>query len=260
MTTTLTDEQHPLAVAALRARMAAAANEWRTLDRRCAELGLMLAHPGTNQPLNLDERRLLADRDATWLTYLQVREEYAALCGGHLGSRHDAEPAPVTIGDPAAAQGRSDAPVTTRRITVRSAISIDTAPVPIGCYSQGFARGGIIAVSGQVGVDPQTGAMVEGGVAAQTRQALENIQAVLAAEGASWPDVIKLGVYLATTADAGRMNTAFEMAVPRPYPSRTTVSVSLPDGVLVEIDALAVKPPIGDDAGERLPAGIRLLR
>lgn len=119
------------------------------------------------------------------------------------------------------------------------------APKPIGAYSQGVGRGTVLALSGQVGIDPETGDMAEG-IAAQTRQALANLFAVVHAAGVARGAIVQVRVYLADRDDFAAMNTAYREffeengAVCDALPARTTVAVGLPEGMLVEIEALAV--------------------
>jgi len=114
------------------------------------------------------------------------------------------------------------------------------APKPAGPYSHAVKRGNILALSGQVGIDPATGALVPGGIAEQTRQALRNLQAVLAEAGASFADVVMTRVYLTDVAHFEEMNNVYTEMVGVPLPCRTTVFVGLGPGMLVEIDLLAV--------------------
>lgn len=121
------------------------------------------------------------------------------------------------------------------------------APKPGGHYSQGLvAKGDLIFVSGQTGVDPITGGLRSGGIRAQVEQALDNIEAILGAAGASFQDVVKTSVYLAVFTDFSEMNEVYRQRMPVPPPTRTTVGAVLPAGVLVEIDAIA----IGNDPEE----------
>jgi 2-iminobutanoate/2-iminopropanoate deaminase len=113
------------------------------------------------------------------------------------------------------------------------------APLPVP-LSPGIRKGNILQVAGQVGVDPAAGDLAGTTVAEQTRQVLRNVEAVLAAAGASFTDVVMLRVYLTDTAHFAELNETYAELVPRPYPARTTVYVGLPPGLLVEIDALAV--------------------
>lgn len=119
-------------------------------------------------------------------------------------------------------------------------IHSDAAPAPLGPYSQAVRTGPLLALAGQAGLDPATGEPAAPDVAGQTRQALRNLGAVLEAAGAAWPDVAMVRVYLTSADHLAPMNEVYEALVPSPFPARTTVFVSLPAGLLVEIDALAV--------------------
>jgi 2-iminobutanoate/2-iminopropanoate deaminase len=114
------------------------------------------------------------------------------------------------------------------------------APAPVGPYSQSVRIGSIVAAAGQGGADPATGELVGPGVAEQARQALANIAAVLAACGASLDDVIRVGVFLTDTQDFAALNDVYRSVFSEPHPARTTVYVGLPDGMKVEVDAIAV--------------------
>src|SRR4051812_33821849 len=122
------------------------------------------------------------------------------------------------------------------KIAIRTA----KAPRPSAAYSQGFRKGGILQVAGQVPVDPITRLVVGETVGEQTRQALENVRAVLEEAGSGFDDVVMLRVYLTRREDFAEMNAVYEEYVREPYPARTTVFVGLAEGLLVEIDALAV--------------------
>ena len=129
--------------------------------------------------------------------------------------------------------------------TPKIALSTAEAPAPAPVLSQGVRRGPILQVSGQGPVDPASGTYLHpGDVAAQTTRTLANVEAVLAAGGASFEDVIMLRVYLTTRDDFEAMNEAYgEFLAGRcaVLPARTTVFVGLPrEEMLVEIDALAV--------------------
>jgi reactive intermediate/imine deaminase len=121
----------------------------------------------------------------------------------------------------------------------KQAIVTDDAPKPVANYSQAVRSGSLVAVAGQVGVDPATGSLVSEDVAEQTRQTLTNVTKVLAAAGASMADVIMIRVYLTSLEHFDAMNKVYEQFVTEPYPSRTTVFVGLGPGMLVEVDALA---------------------
>ena len=129
--------------------------------------------------------------------------------------------------------------------TPKIAVSTTAAPAPAPVFSQGVRRGPILQVSGQGPADPATGIYLHSGdVAAQTTRTLANVEAVLAAGGASFEDVIMLRVYLTTRDDFGAMNDAYGGFLAgrcEVLPARTTVFVGLPrEEMLVEIDALAV--------------------
>ncbi len=115
------------------------------------------------------------------------------------------------------------------------------APEAIGPYSQGVRAGDLVFASGQIPIDPATGKAVQGGVAAETRQVLQNLKAVLEEAGSGLDHVLKTTVYLTDLAAFGEMNRVYGEFFTRPYPARATVGVSeLPKGVGVEIDAIAV--------------------
>ena len=117
----------------------------------------------------------------------------------------------------------------------------DRAPAPAGPYSQSVRIGGVVAAAGQVGITPD-GAVVDV-VGPQTQLALENVAAVLEASGAGMDDVVTVRVFLTDTSQFDEMNAVYADAFRAPYPTRTTVYVGLPEGLLVEIDALAVVEP-----------------
>jgi 2-iminobutanoate/2-iminopropanoate deaminase len=116
----------------------------------------------------------------------------------------------------------------------------DGAPKPIGPYSQAVMRGGLVFCSGQVGLDPKTGALVPGGVGAETRRVLENLAAVLGAAGSSLGRVLRCTVFLKNMSDFGAMNEVYAQFFTKDFPSRSTVEVArLPKDALVEIDCIA---------------------
>ena len=125
----------------------------------------------------------------------------------------------------------------------RRAISTTDAPAAIGPYSQAIADGGILFCSGQLGLDPATGRLVEGDTAAQAERALRNLGAVLDAAGCSFANVAKITIFLAEMADFAAVNRVYMGFFPDPAPARSTVAVKqLPIGALIEIEALAVRP------------------
>lgn len=124
----------------------------------------------------------------------------------------------------------------------RHAVSTSGAPSAIGPYSQGIAAGGLVFCSGQIGLDPATGNLVEGGVEAQAERALRNIAAVLDAAGCSFGDVVKTTLFLADIGDFATVNAVYGRFMPDPPPARSTFAVgALPKGALVEVEAIAVR-------------------
>ena len=121
------------------------------------------------------------------------------------------------------------------------AIQTDRAPSPAASYSQAVQAGDLLQIAGQVGIDPATGALAGDEVSEQTRQALDNLVAILEAAGATLRDVIMVRVYLTDRAHFAAMNEVYAGYVGEPFPARTTVFVGLGEGMLVEIDALAVR-------------------
>ncbi len=120
---------------------------------------------------------------------------------------------------------------------VRSA----SAPEAIGPYEQGIRAGGFLFTAGQIPLDPRTGKLVDGGIAAQTRQVLANLKAVLEAGGSSLERVVKATVYLKNMADFPAMNEVYAEYFAASKPARSTVAVAeLPRGALVEIDLVAL--------------------
>ncbi|HET9436000.1 MAG TPA: RidA family protein [Candidatus Limnocylindrales bacterium] len=121
----------------------------------------------------------------------------------------------------------------------RQAVSTSGAPTAIGPYSQGIASGDFVFCSGQLGLDPATGELVDG-VEAQAERALRNLAAVLDAGGCSWGDVVKTTIYLADIADFGAVNAIYAQFMPDPPPARSTFAVgALPKGGRIEIEAIA---------------------
>lgn len=119
-------------------------------------------------------------------------------------------------------------------------VSTDSAPAAIGPYSQAIIAGGFLFTAGQIPIDPDTKQVVEGDIVPQTRRVLENLEAVLAAAGATWKDVVKTTVFLQDMADFARMNEVYAAVMGEARPARSTVQVAgLPRGVLVEIELVA---------------------
>jgi len=122
----------------------------------------------------------------------------------------------------------------------KQAIRTDGAPKAIGPYEQAIVANGFIFTAGQIPLDPKTGNIVEGGIAAQTRQVLENLRAVLQAAGASMDSVVKATVFLKNMSDFAAMNEVYSEYFAASKPARSTVAVAeLPRGALVEIDLCA---------------------
>jgi len=120
-------------------------------------------------------------------------------------------------------------------------ISTQQAPGAIGPYSQAVRAGDTIYVSGQLPIDPATGAFPSEDIAEQTRQSLENIRSILRAEGADMKDVVKTTVLLKDIAEFGAMNAVYAEFFSKPYPARAAFQVAaLPKDARVEIEAVAV--------------------
>ena len=125
----------------------------------------------------------------------------------------------------------------------RTAIHSDHAPAAIGPYSQATRAGNLVFFSGQVPLDPATGNLVEGDIAAQARQAFDNIKAVVAAAGGSMDDIVRVGLYLTDLSQFGEVNAVMAEYFSQPYPARSTIEVSaLPRGARFEVDAVMVLP------------------
>ena len=124
---------------------------------------------------------------------------------------------------------------------MREVISTPNAPPAIGPYSQAIRANGFIFVSGQIPVDPRTQQIVEGGVAKQTEQVINNLEAILKAAGSSLANVVRTGVYLKDMGEFAVMNDIYERFFPQSAPARSTVEVArLPKDVRVEIDVIAL--------------------
>lgn len=122
------------------------------------------------------------------------------------------------------------------------AISTSAAPAAIGPYSQAIEIGNLVFCSGQLPIDPATGAFPEGSIEAQTRQSLKNAAAILEAAGTDMHHVVKTTVFLASMDDFAAMNGVYAEAFTEPFPARSAVAVkTLPKGALVEIECVAEK-------------------
>ena len=120
------------------------------------------------------------------------------------------------------------------------AISTPKAPGAIGPYSQAIQAGPFVYTSGQPPIDPSTGAFPEGGIKAQTRQSLLNVQAILEEAGLKMSNVVKTTVFLADMNDFAEMNSVYSEFFQAPYPARSAVAVkTLPKNALVEIEVVA---------------------
>jgi len=125
---------------------------------------------------------------------------------------------------------------------MKKIISTSKAPAAIGPYSQGVDAGSIVFTSGQLPLDPATGTFAEGGVAGQTRQALLNVQAVLAGAGLTMDHVVKTTVYLKDMNDFAAMNEVYATFFSNQPPARSAVEVArLPKDAAVEIEAVAIR-------------------
>jgi len=123
---------------------------------------------------------------------------------------------------------------------MKQAVSSAEAPKAIGPYSQAVRAGQLLFVSGQVPLDPATGQLVEGDIAAQTHRVFANLAAVLKAGGRSFADVVRTTVFLADMNDFAAVNEVYGSYFSEPYPARATVQVArLPKDARVEIDVIA---------------------
>jgi 2-iminobutanoate/2-iminopropanoate deaminase len=123
---------------------------------------------------------------------------------------------------------------------LRDAITSDKVARPVGPFSPAVRGEHVIYLSGQVGQDPATGNLIDGGVAEQAARTLENVKAVLEAAGRSMDDVLRVGIFLADMKDFAVVNEVYARYFTAPYPARTTVAVAaLPLGAAVEIEVVA---------------------
>jgi 2-iminobutanoate/2-iminopropanoate deaminase len=120
-------------------------------------------------------------------------------------------------------------------------ITAEKAPKAIGPYSAGVSTGHLVFTAGQLGIDPSTGKLVDGGIQPQTRQALTNLKAVLEAGGSSLEQVIKTTVFLKDISEFGQMNEVYGSFFTENFPARSAIQVAaLPLGASVEIEAVAL--------------------
>ena len=119
------------------------------------------------------------------------------------------------------------------------AIRSEALPPPVGPFSPAIRFGGFIFFSGQVGVDPASGALVQGGIEAEARQLFANLSTLLTAAGKSFSDIVKTSVFLTNMGDFAAMNAIYGEQFEQPFPARTTVAVAaLPLGACIEIEVL----------------------
>jgi 2-iminobutanoate/2-iminopropanoate deaminase len=121
-------------------------------------------------------------------------------------------------------------------------VHTDRAPAPFqgAPYSQGIVHGDLVFVAGQVGIDPETNQVVEGGIEAQTEQVMKNVSAVLEEAGSSLANVLKASIFLVDFGDFPAMNEVYGRFVGPDFPARATVQIAgLPSGALVEIEIVA---------------------
>jgi len=124
---------------------------------------------------------------------------------------------------------------------VREVISAPDAPKAMGAYSPAIKAGNLLFVSGQIPIDPVSGALIEGDITAQAEQVMRNLGALLRAAGVSFDYVVRTTVFLSDMDDFAAMNDVYSRHVGTPPPARATVQVArLPRGVKIEIDAIAV--------------------
>ena len=121
----------------------------------------------------------------------------------------------------------------------KNAIHTSAAPAAVGPYSQAIQTGSLLITSGQIPLDPATGALVEGDIKIQTARVMENLKAVLAEAGLTFANVIKTTVFLTDIKDFAAMNEVYATYFTQPYPARSAVQVgALPKGAQVEIECI----------------------
>ncbi|HTL45141.1 MAG TPA: RidA family protein [Vicinamibacterales bacterium] len=123
---------------------------------------------------------------------------------------------------------------------MRDAIRTSSAPAAIGPYSQAVKAGGLVFVSGQIPLDPATGQLLQGDIAAQTHRVITNLREILTAAGSSLDNVVRSTVYLADMDDFGAMNEVYGSYFTSPAPARSTIQAGrLPKNARIEIDVIA---------------------
>ena len=121
----------------------------------------------------------------------------------------------------------------------REPVRTDRAPAAIGPYSQAVRAGGTVYLSGQIPLDPGTGELVTGDIAAEARRVFDNLRAVCEAAGGTFDDVVRVGIYLTDLGAFAAVNAVMADAFREPVPARSTIQVSaLPRGARVEVDAV----------------------
>jgi len=124
----------------------------------------------------------------------------------------------------------------------RTVIASDAAPKAIGPYSQAVQVGNTIYTSGQIPLDPASGELVAGDIAAQAHRVFDNLKAVIEAAGASFSDVARVGIYLTDLSNFAAVNAVMTEYFQPPYPARPTIGVAaLPRGAQVEVDLVLVR-------------------
>ena len=124
---------------------------------------------------------------------------------------------------------------------VKRAVESPDAPKAIGPYSQAVVANGFVFTAGQIGTDPKTGTLVDGGIEVQTEQVLKNLEAVLKASGSGFEQVVKTTVFLADMNDFAKMNEVYAKRFKAPFPARSTVQAArLPRDAKIEIEVIAL--------------------
>jgi 2-iminobutanoate/2-iminopropanoate deaminase len=125
----------------------------------------------------------------------------------------------------------------------RTVVHTENAPKAVGPYSQGIRSGGLLFSSGQIPIDPRSGALIVGSIEEQTRRVMENLRAVLEAAGTNFDGVLRTTIYLTNLSDFAKVNSVYASYFPSAPPARSTVQVAaLPLGASIEIDLIAKTP------------------
>jgi 2-iminobutanoate/2-iminopropanoate deaminase len=137
----------------------------------------------------------------------------------------------------------------------KTVVEVTSAPKPVGPYSQAVKANGFVFLAGQIPLDPKTGELIEGDTAAQARQCLKNIDAILDASGSNLFRVVKATIFLVDLADFAAVNAVYGEFFKSDYPARTTIQVAaLPKGSRVEIEVLATYPADADSHAKQSSA------